>query len=82
MMYADDIILLAPTVEGLQHLLNICENELERLDMTVNVSKSKCIRFGSRYNVQCAELISLYGGALEWVNNCRYLGVYLSLIHI
>ena len=27
-LYADDIILIAPTVSGLQRLLNVCENEL------------------------------------------------------
>jgi hypothetical protein len=75
-LYADDILLLAPTVTGLQHLLQVCENELEQLDMRVNVSKSTCIRLGPRFNVHCAKLTSLYGGVLEWVSSCRYLGVH------
>jgi len=37
-----------------------------------------CIQFGPRFNVDCAELTSLYDGALKWVNSCRYLGVYLE----
>jgi len=45
--------------------------------MKINVSKSMCVRFGPRFNVDCAELISLYGGALKWVSSCQYLGVYL-----
>ena len=77
-LYADDIVLLAPTVSGLQQLLYVCEKELEQLDMKINVSKSMCIRFGPRFNVDCAELTSLYGGALKWVNSCRYLGVYFE----
>ena len=32
-MYADDIVLRSPTVNGLQALLEICENELLPLDM-------------------------------------------------
>jgi len=46
-LYADDIVLLAPTVSGLQQLLYLCEKELEQLDMKINVSKSMC------YQVQC-----------------------------
>jgi len=45
--------------------------------MKINVSKSMCVRFGPRFNLDCAELISLYGDALKWVTSCRYLCVYL-----
>jgi len=75
-LYADDILLLAPTVTGLQHLFTVCERELVELDMHVNVNKSMCIRFRQRSNVQCADLSSIHGGpALKWVNSCKYLGV-------
>jgi len=37
-MYADDIILLAPSVSALQHLLDVCESELQYLDMSINVN--------------------------------------------
>jgi Reverse transcriptase (RNA-dependent DNA polymerase) len=76
-LYADDIILIAPTVSGLQRLLTVCENELVLLDMQINVKKSMCIRFGPRFDHECAELTSLYGGSLKWVSSCRYLGVFL-----
>ena len=33
LMYADDIILLAPSVSALQHLLDVCESELQYLDV-------------------------------------------------
>jgi len=48
LQYADDILLIAPSVTSLQQLLNICEQELEWLDMSVNAKKSKCIRIGPR----------------------------------
>ena len=40
--YADDLLLLAPTVSSLQQLglLFICESELAWLDLSINVSKS------------------------------------------
>jgi len=37
-----------------------------------------CIRFGRRYNEQCAELVTADGGHLTWVDRCRYLGVYFT----
>ena len=48
-MYADDIILLAPSGSALRRLLHVCEDRLNWLNMSVNVNKSACIRIGSRY---------------------------------
>ena len=74
-LYADDILLLSPTVTGLQILLSVCEKELVDLDLRINVKKSSCIRFGSRYDAQCRELETLDSSTLKWVDNCHYLGV-------
>src|SRR5664279_3432502 len=68
--YADDIVLLAPSIESLQKLIYVCETELVWLDMTLNVKKSMCMRIGPRYDIECASLTTL-----SWVNCCRYLGV-------
>ena len=38
-LYADDIILLTPSVQALQSLINICESELNSLCMAVNAKK-------------------------------------------
>ena len=46
-LYADDILLLAPSVTALQQLLHACETELTCLDMAINVGKSICMRIGS-----------------------------------
>ena len=37
--YADDIILLAPSITELVKLLHACERELEWLDMSINYKK-------------------------------------------
>ena len=76
-LYADDIILLAPSVEGLQHLLDLCEKSLRDLDMRINGSKSVCIRFGPRHDKQCANLVLSNGEELSWATSCKYLGVNL-----
>jgi len=34
------------------------------------------IRFGQRFDVQCANLTSIHGGSLKWVSSCRYLGIH------
>ena len=75
-LYADDILILCPTVTGLQALLSVCEKELCELDMVINVKKSTCIRFGPRFNEQCEELKTSNGGSIQWTDSCRYLGVY------
>ena len=43
-LYADDILLLSPSVNELQRLLAVCETELAWLDMTINERKSACLR--------------------------------------
>ena len=77
-LYADDIILLAPSVSALQTLLNVCEKYLASMDMALNSKKSCCIRFGPRYDSECCQLVTSSGEFLSWVSNCRYLGVYFE----
>jgi len=80
MLMNDDIILIAPSVEGFQKLLTVCEEALDENDMQINVKKSKCLRFGARYNCNCADLTLQNGDRVDWVDSCRYLGVYLGLV--
>jgi len=49
---------------------------LENLNMRINATKSACIRFGPRYDADCANLTMKNGQAISWVTTCRYLGVY------
>jgi len=75
-LYADDILLIAPSFSGLQTLVNLCETELMNVDMTINVNKSVCIRVGPRFNAKCVNITSISGRQFEWVDKCRYLGVF------
>jgi hypothetical protein len=76
-LYADDIILLSPSVASLQQMLLLCEQHLSWLEMALNVKKSVCIRFGPRYDAECESLVTISGQKLAWVKSCRYLGVYM-----
>jgi len=60
-LYADDILLLSPSVTKLERLLHCCEHELAWLDMSVNFKKSSCLRIGTigtRCNVDCCAIVS------------------------
>ena len=35
------------------------------------------MRFGQRFSIRCANLITDSGDELKWVEECRFLGVYL-----
>ena len=76
-MYADDIILIAPSLSALQELLNKCEQELNWLGMSINVKKSCCMRIGPRCDVSCANITTGNGEQLPWVKELRYLGLYI-----
>jgi len=76
-VYADDIILVAPSVCVLQKLLYKCEQELNWLGMTINVKKSCCMRVGARCDAVCANITTSGGMQLPWVKEIRYLGIYI-----
>ena len=57
-MYADDLMLMSPSVTVLQKLFEIVEEDLTALEMTINPSKSACIRFGPRYEA-CVQISPL-----------------------
>jgi len=76
-LYADDIILLSPSIQALQILLSVCETELLYLDMLINVKKSCCMRVGQRCNVACAAIVTMAGDSLPWVDEIRYLGIFI-----
>ena len=60
-LYADDILIIAPSITGLERMLHACEQELHWLDMAVNFKKSCCMRIGPRCDINCANIVSLTG---------------------
>ena len=76
-VYADDILLISPSVVNLENLIHLCERELNWLDMAINYKKSCCLRIGPRCDVSCANITSLNGHVLPWTNVIRYLGTFI-----
>ena len=76
-LYADDILLLAPSVSALQRLVLLVEAHLSKLDMILNPKKCFCLRIGPQSNRDCISVKISSGEFLNWVNKLRYLGVVL-----
>ena len=83
--YADDLILMAPSRDVLQNMLNVCqsyaiEHNLEfSTDPVPTKSKSKCIYFCGRLSrVTYPDPLELAGKKLPWVLSADHLGHTLS----
>ena len=72
-VYADDILLMGPSVSILQDAVRILENKCEELGLVINREKTKYQSSGKR-------VIPLIfnGGPIEKVDAYKYLGVYVG----
>ena len=75
--YADDITLVAPSVNGLQAMVNECQAFGDEYCLQFNESKSKAVVFGGSLNITRKIIIS--GKRLEWVKDATHLGSMISL---
>ena len=74
LLYADDMALMAPSLKGLQTLLNATEKYCQEWDILLNAKKTKNMIFGKV--CQLPNLV-LDGKDIEWVQSWTYLGVTL-----
>ena len=76
--YADDMTLLAPSLTGLQLLVNICESYGIKHDILFNPKKSLCMVFSPKRIKDRTHKITLCGNELNFVVQTKYLGHILS----
>ena len=76
--YADDILLISPSVSALQMMLNICDDVGKELAITFNPMKSSCIMFGSGYAKYNPSSMILFNSELSWAKNLTYLGIVIK----
>ena len=76
LFYADDMAVLAPSIKGLEMLLNICGTYCAEWDICLNAKKSRTLYFGKRTDIQYT--ISLNGKPVVWVDEWNYLGLTLK----
>ena len=76
--YADDLVLLSPSVLGLRKLVSVCENYALTHDMLFNETKSVCIRFSKNNLKYQPGNIILNDRELDWRESTKYLGVIIT----
>ena len=73
--YADDVILLTPTLNSLRTQLNICSEYAAEYSMAFNAAKTKLIRIKARNSLQPTEApVHFMGGTIECVTSGTHLG--------
>ena len=77
LMYADDLVLLAPTIHELQRALKVCAVEMEEIGFKINYSKSVGLRIGKNADTSCCA-IKMHKEIIPWAREARYLGMYVT----
>lgn len=76
--YADDMVLLAPSVRGLRQLLSICEKYAVGHGLTYNVKKTEVVIFRYKQGPLNVPTLTLNGSQLRIVKKFKYLGHILT----
>ena len=73
-MYAEDLLLLSISLHDLQLMVDLCFKEFEEIGLSINLTKSTCLKIGPDHNIPDAN-ITINETTLEWVSELKYLGV-------
>ena len=80
--YADDIMLISPSLEGLQDMINDCANYMSRHNLTfsTNPDPKKCKTKCLVYTIKKRELkpLRMNGDDLPWVSTAKHLGTRIE----
>ena len=70
--YADDVVLLCPSLSGLNQMLRLCSEFARDYNVTFNAQKTVGIYFGCMYRVE--GFAALNGVRIEWQERVKHLG--------
>ena len=77
--YADDMVLLSPTPQGLQKMLDICTDYAGNHNILFNTKKSVCMAMlPNLFKHMALPDIFLCGSVLSYVDSYKYLGFHIS----
>jgi hypothetical protein len=77
--YADDLVLLAPTSDGLQHMVDKLSQLLSDLCLQINKDKTVCMRFEQKSRIYSPfSIIKINGTSLTFVDEYNYLGIIVN----
>ena len=81
-VYADDIVLLSPSIDGLQNKINTCSRYAKTHNLTFSThenptkSETKCVAFlPKKRNLKS---LNLNGKPLPWVESVKHLGTTIT----
>ena len=66
-LFADDIVIFAPSAKGLQELLDVCSNFADTDRVVFNVSKSQCLIVHSKGGTVSQPVFRLCSFALQFL---------------
>ena len=75
--YADDVVIMAPSVRALQELLYISESFAIEYNALFNASKTMCMKIGNNFREPRVD-VTLHGTALVWKDKVKHLGNILT----
>ena len=75
MLYADDIVLISESPEGLQSHLRALDDFCAQRGLSVNLGKTKVMIFHTSSAVRSAATFTATGGQIDVVTSYVYLGV-------
>jgi len=73
-VYADDVLLLSVSINGLQLMMNACSTYGDEQCIQFNSSKSVCTKFGNKWSSETM-VMTLKSYCLQWVGIVKYLSV-------
>ena len=77
--YADDLVILAPTVAAHNHLLSICDEFASANGIVFNTAKTQCMAFIPRVTpLKHIPMAWLSGVSLSFVGSNKYLGLTVA----
>ena len=78
LLFADDLLVMSTTVQGLQRIINRVGQYAEYWGLRVNIQKTKCMVFRRGGKLAAAEKWHYQQQNIEIVNTFRYLGIWFS----
>ena len=77
LLFADDLVLLAPSPSELQSSINLLDNYCKGSKLSINLEKTKIVIFNNTRNLQHTHF-NLNGHPIEIAKNYKHLGIVLS----
>ncbi len=78
LLYADDVVLVAPSHQNMQKMLNIITGWCRRWAMSVNPMKTQVVHVRNHQRTRCDTDLLLCLTEVSFVSNYKYLGCWIN----